>query len=102
MLTNIFRRFFLPQHVGAFSKSRQHVGQHIDQQSCFKCWPTCWHGFQWPQWSPCFLVIPMLLVWHYTTHQVQHQCYLEDSCHASGNLVIYRECQEFERVFFTQ
>ena len=29
-------------------------------------------------WSPCFSVLPKLLVWHYTTqrsgHQVQHQC----------------------------
>ena len=34
-------------------------------------------------WSPCFSVLPKLLVWHYTTqrsgHQVQHQCYLRGS-----------------------
>ena len=40
MLANIFWRFFLPQHVGTYSKPRQHVGQHIDQQCWFKCWPT--------------------------------------------------------------
>ena len=32
-------------------------------------------------WSLCFSVLPMLLVWHYTTqrsgHQVQHHCYLK-------------------------
>ena len=41
---------------------------------CYLEDPTLLH------WSPCFSVLPKLLVWHYTTqrsgHQVQHQCYL--------------------------
>ena len=41
MLPTFFDVFFLPQHVGAYSKPRQYVGQHIDQQCWFKCWPPC-------------------------------------------------------------
>ena len=57
------------------------------------------------QWSPYVLILPMLLMWHCTTHghPIQHQCYLRDDMQrqwSTGDLP--RVLRIWESVFYSR